>query len=106
MALLAHNVAAHAALALKIGRNDAVVADERERLQHDLAAVARVRERLNIAVHAGGEHQLAHRVARCAESEARKDLAVFEYEIALHSSISASVAAMTALMVCMRFSAS
>ena len=30
----------------------------------------------------------------------------FEYEIALHSSISASVAAMTALMVCMRFSAS
>ena len=106
LALLAHDIAAHAALALKIGRDDAVVADERERLQHDLAAVAGVGECLDVAVHAGGEHQFANRVARCAESEARKDLAVFEYEIALHSSISASVAAMTALMVCMRFSAS
>ena len=101
-----HDIAAHAAFALKIGRDDAVVADERKGLQHDLAAVARVRERLDVAVHAGGEHQLTERVAWRAEGEACKDLAVFKYEIALHSSISASVAAMTALMVCMRFSAS
>ena len=105
-ARLAHDIAAHVAAALKVGRDDAVVADEREGLQHDLAAVARVRERLDVAVHAGGEHQLADGVARCAEGEACKDLAVFKYEIALHSSISASVAAMTALMVCIRFSAS
>ena len=101
-----HDIAAHTAFALKIGRDDAVVADEREGLQHDLAAVAGVGERLDVAVHAGGEHQLTERVAWRAEGEACKDLAVFKYEIALHSSISASVAAMTALMVCMRFSAS
>lgn len=101
-----HDIAAHAAFALKIGRDDAVVADERKGLQHDLAAVAGVGECLDVAVHAGREHQLTERVAWCAEGEACKDLAVFKYEIALHSSISASVAAMTALMVCMRFSAS
>ena len=105
-ARLAHDIAAHVAAALKIGRDDAVVADEREGLQHDLAAVARIGERLDVAVHAGREHQLADGVARCAERLPRKGLAVFEHEIALHSSISASVAAMTALMVCIRFSAS
>ena len=57
---LAHHIALHPAVALEVLLDDAVVADGREGLQHDLAVVAGVGERLDVAHHAGVEHQLAH----------------------------------------------
>ena len=86
IAVLPHHIALDAAGALKILTNDPIVADQRIGLQHDLPRIAGVRQRLNITAHAGGEHQLPHRVSPGAKAKALKHLAVLEHQIALFHS--------------------
>ena len=62
--------------AFKILRNDPIIADQRIGLHHDLSSIAGIRQCLQIAAHAGGEHQLAHGVRRPPEPEALKHLAI------------------------------
>ena len=76
LAPLPHHVAPDATRAFKILRNDPIIADQRIGLHHDLSSIAGIRQCLQIAAHAGGEHQLAHGVRRTSEPEALKHLAV------------------------------
>ena len=79
LAPLPDHIALHAASALKILPDDAVVADEGIGLHDDLSRVAGVGQGLDVAAHAGGEHQLAHGGGVCAEADALKNLAVLEH---------------------------
>ena len=76
LAPLPHHVAPDATRAFKILRNDPIIADQRIGLHHDLSSIAGIRQCLQIAAHAGGEHQLAHGVRRTPEPEALKHLAI------------------------------
>ena len=101
-----HHISACGAFALKIFGDDSVIADHREGLQNDLPCVAGVGQGLDIAAHAGGEHQLAHSGVRGAEGYSFHHLAVGKDKVALHAPAPPIMAASTALMVCIRFSAS
>ena len=85
--------------------NDSVIADERKSLDHDLAAIARVSQCFNVSAHAGGEYQLAGPVAGSAEALPFINGPVRKHKICFLMFFH-NVAAMTALIVCMRFSAS
>ena len=67
VAPLAHHIAAHMAIALKFLLDDAVIADHREGLHNDLAVIAGIGQRLDVAAHARGEHHLTDHVALRAE---------------------------------------
>ena len=83
---LPDHIAPDAAPALKVRLNDAVVADEGEGLGDDLSVVAGVGQRLQIAAHTGGEHQLTYGVAIGADAQALKDLTVGQNQVCfLHS---------------------
>ena len=79
LAPLPDHIALHAASALKILPDDAVVADEGIGLHDDLARVAGVGQGLDVAAHAGGKHQLTHGGGVGAEADALKNLAVLEH---------------------------
>ena len=81
VAPLPHHIAPDAAGPLEILGDDAVVADQRIRLHDDLPRVAGIRQRLDVAAHAGGEHQLPHGVLLAPEPKALKHLAVLQYQI-------------------------
>ena len=111
-AKLAHHIAAGGAAALEVGGDHAVVADEREGLCDDLTGVAGVGQGLEIPHHPGSEHQLSHGLPGRADPLAGEDHSVGQYQICFfHNRFSGNergyrVSAMTAFMVCMRFSAS
>ena len=81
VAPLPDHIPLDAARALKILPDDPVVADEGIGLQHDLSGVAGVCQRLDVAAHAGGEHQLTHGVPFRAETDALEHLAVLKHQI-------------------------
>ena len=114
-------------VAFEVVLDDAVVPDERVGLQHDLSIVTGVGQGLDVTAHAGREDQLPDGGHIGPERKALINGTVREDEVPLflhvgplpsgrgvgpvkelrHSqSISPMVAAMTALMVCIRFSAS
>ena len=82
-----HHIALRMAGALKIFRDEAVVADHGEGLQDDLPGIAGVGQRLEISGHAGGKHQLSHSLDTgidplpCTNGMARKGHPVFQYQI-------------------------
>ena len=78
IAQVAHDIAEQRAAAFKILFDDAVVADQREGLGDDLAVVARIGQRFQVAFHARGEHELADAVDVGADAGAFKDDAVAE----------------------------
>ena len=79
IALFAHDIAAHPALAaLAVFGDHAVVADEGEGLRDDLPEIARVGERLDIPRHARREDELAHDFAFGAEGIPFEHLSVFQ----------------------------
>lgn len=102
-----HHVSARGAFALKIFGDDAVIADQRKGLQNDLSRVAGVGQGFHVSAHAGGEHQLSHCGVRGAECLPLDHLAVGKDQVPFHTSPAPPImAASTALMVCIRFSAS
>ena len=106
IAQVAHHIAPGGAFSLKILGNHTIIANEREGLQDDLSGVAGIRQGLQITAHAGGKHRFPQGLFCAAEAPALKYFAVFQHQICLFHCFSPySVAAMTALMVCMRFSA-
>ena len=68
------------AAALGVVIVDAVVADVRSGLDHDLSVVRRVRERLLVTRHPGGEHCLAERLPHRAVGATAEDAAVLEHQ--------------------------
>ena len=76
VAVFPDHIALHAAGSFKILPDDAVVADQRVGLHNDLSGIAGVRQGLDVAAHAGGEHQLTHGVGLRTEPDALKYLAV------------------------------
>ena len=68
-------------VALKVGGNDAVIANEREGVANDLPPIAAVCQRLQITGHAGGEHHLRHHRAVGAKALALERLAVFQHKV-------------------------
>ena len=67
--------------ALKVSGYHAVIADERESLDHDLPPIAGIRQGLQIARHTGGEHHLGGQFAIRAEAPALEYPAVFQDQI-------------------------
>src|SRR5699024_3063158 len=109
VAQLAHHIAPDGRRSLEVLVNDAVVADEGKGLHDDLAGIARIGQGFQIARHARGKHQLAQALARRADALSLEKLPVSQQQISHRIPLFLfrhSVAAMTALMVCMRFSAS
>ena len=76
VAVFPDHIALHAAGALEVLPDDAVVADEGIGLHNDLSGIAGVRQGLDVAAHTGGEHQLTHGVGLRTEPDALKYLAV------------------------------
>ena len=76
VAVLPDHVALDAAGALEVLPDDAVVADEGIGLHDDLPGIAGICQCLDVAAHAGGEHQFPHRIGLRAEAEALKHAAI------------------------------
>ena len=79
---LAHDVALHQALALEVLLDDAVVADQGIGVHDDLACKGRISQGLDVAAHAGGEHQFTDRIGLGTEAVAFKYPAILQYQIA------------------------
>ena len=76
VAVFPDHIALHAAGALEVLPDDAVVADEGIGLHNDLSGITGVRQGLDVAAHTGGEHQLTHGVGLRTEPDALKYLTV------------------------------
>ena len=104
LAPLPDNIAADVGLvAFKVLLHNAVVADKGERLHNYLSVIAGVGERFDISAHTRCEDELAESLALCAEALAFKYVSVFKYNVNFFNH---NVAAITAFIVCILFSAS
>ena len=76
---LSHNIRFYLDFgAFKIGRDHAVIADQRERLDHNLSVIARVGERFEISGHSGVENKFADSLTFISERLPFKHGAVFQ----------------------------
>ncbi|MPM29372.1 hypothetical protein SDC9_75912 [bioreactor metagenome] len=82
------NIPPDGAASLEIPGNHAVVSHQGIGLQHNLPVIAGVRQRFKIATHAGGKHQLPHRVPACTEANPLKYLPVLQNQIRLFHAFS------------------
>ena len=73
---LAHNIPPERGPAFKVFRDQPVIPDHGEGLDDDLPGIAGVRQGFQIAVHAGGEHKLAHRGGGIARLTALKHVSI------------------------------
>ena len=76
VAKLSDDIAVTGALSLKVFRDDAIVSDDRERLNDDLSGITGVGEGFQIADDTRGKDDLAQGVARGADAPAFIDIPV------------------------------
>ena len=85
--------------------DDAVVSHQGKCLNHNLSGVTRISKRFDISVHSGRENKLSQAVSVCPDRLSFINASVFEHQPCF-SAVFHNTDAITAFIVCMRFSAS